>query len=282
VTSTDNDPTHVFLLGHPIGHSLSPLMHNAAFMHDGLNMRYVAHDVVPEGLPEAVEGLRRHTVRGANLTLPHKERVLPLLDHVEGDALSLGAVNTIVNHEGRLSGHNTDLAGFRGALRLLVPGGAIGSNCLVLGAGGAARAVVAGLMGDGASRVWVANRNEQRARTLCAEAVEWGGAACVPLGLHQVAAVVDECDIIVNATSLGLPDSVKEFPLDVDSFHSEQVLMDLVYGTQPTALVRAARDKGLRALDGKEMLVQQAALSYRLWTGLEAPLEIMRGALIGC
>jgi shikimate dehydrogenase len=273
--------TVVWLFGHPVGHSLSPIMHNAAFRHSGLDMTYIARDVRPEELAAAVEELRSPLARGANLTLPHKQAVLPLLDDVEEEAARIGAVNTIVNQDGRLRGHNTDFGGFLSALRTLSEDGATGARCLVLGAGGAARAVVAALVQDGAAQVWVANRTIERAAALSETASAWGTTAVDGLSMGDLDGVIAGCEVVVNATSLGLPHSVKDLPLDVDTLHSGQVLIDLVYGTEPTPLVKAARGKGLKAIDGKEMLVQQAALSYSLWTGMDAPLEVMRGSISG-
>ena len=157
----------VAVLGHPVAHSLSPRMHNAAFRAQGVDMVYLAFDVHPERLGAAVDGLRALGLRGANVTVPHKERVILLLDEVEPLAARLGAVNTIVNEDGRLMGHNTDVAGFREALRTVRPEGARGLRCLVAGAGGAARAVVAALIEDGAARIWVYNRTHARAVSLC-------------------------------------------------------------------------------------------------------------------
>ncbi len=244
-------------------------------------MTYIARDVRPEELAAAVQELRSPLARGANLTLPHKQAVMPLLDEVEQEAARIGAVNTVVNHDGRLKGHNTDCGGFLSALRTLCEQGASGTDCLVLGAGGAARAVVAALVKDGAAQVWVANRTAERAAALAETASEWGATAVRALSLDDLDCVIDSCKVVVNATSLGLPHSVKDLPLDVDTLHSGQVLIDLVYGTVPTPLVKAARGRGLKAIDGKEMLVRQAALSYSLWTGMDAPLDVMRGSISG-
>ena len=165
-------------------------MHNAAFRHRGLDMTYIARDVRPEELAAAVQELRSPLARGANLTLPHKQAVLPLLDEVEQEAARIGAVNTIVNQNGRLTGHNTDLSGFLSALRMLREDGPVGADCLVLGAGGAARAVVAGLVKDGAARVWVANRTIERATALSETASAWGITAVHALGLDDLNSVI--------------------------------------------------------------------------------------------
>jgi shikimate dehydrogenase len=208
--------------------------------------------------------------------------VLKLVDDLDDDAALVGAANTIVNDDGRLTAHNTDLAGFLRSLRTLIDEGARGLGCLVLGAGGAARAVVAGLARDEADTVWVANRTLEKAEALCQDAQSWGSTKFIPIGLEEAASVGANCELLVNATSLGLPDSVKQLPLDVDTLHSGQVLVDLVYASRQTELVRAARSRGLAAIDGKEMLIQQAALSYTLWTGLSAPIGVMRGSIDDC
>ena len=272
----------VWLFGHPVGHSLSPTIQNAAFKHDGIDLRYVARDVTVDALEDAVAALRAPNTRGANVTLPHKETVIPLLDQVEAEAARVGAVNTVVNNDGCLNGHNTDLGGFLGALHTLLPGGATDLACLVLGAGGAARAVLAALGAERAATVWVANRTAHKAQALCEEADDWSETDFMPVALEEMASVAPNAQIIVNATSLGLPGSVKELPLDVDILQEDQVVVDLAYDKCLTALVQAARARGLRAIDGKEMLVQQASLSFELWTGQEASISVMRGSIGDC
>jgi shikimate dehydrogenase len=266
----------VGLLGHPVGHSLSPQMHNAALKAQGVDMVYVAFDVPPEQLASAVEGLRALRIRGVNVTVPHKEKVVSLLDVVDSLAGRIGAVNTIVNDEGRLSGYNTDVAGFLSALRLAKADGARGLRCLVAGAGGAARAVVAALSQDRAAEIWVHNRTFRRAQTLCESASGWGGSLCEVVTAGDLSARVRAADLLVNATSVGLQATVKESSFPVDTIDSHHVVIDLVYGPDPTALVAAAEARGASVLDGREMLVMQAASSYRLWTGREPPIETMR------
>jgi len=266
----------VGLFGHPVRHSLSPRMHNAAFRLQGLDLVYLAFDVVPDELPAAIAGLRALGMRGANLTVPLKESVLPLLDNVEALAQRVGAVNTIVNDGGVLAGHNTDVAGFTKALHVVLPEGAKDRRCLVVGAGGAARAVLAALVQEEAAVASVYNRHPERAAALCAVAGAWGLTDCRAVGEDALDTVARDADVIVNATPLGLASSVKEMPFPVDTIHSDQVVIDLVYGPGRTALVEAALARGAVAIDGKEMLVMQAALAYRLWTGLEPPVDAMR------
>lgn len=269
----------VGVFGHPVGHSLSPRMHNAAFRAQGVDMVYVAFDVLPERLAMAVEGLRALGMRGVNVTVPHKEKVVSLLDVVDPLAARIGAVNTIVNDQGRLCGYNTDVAGFLSALRSVLRGGARGLRCLVAGAGGASRAIVAALSEDDAAEIWVHNRTFGRAQALCESAAGWGRSVCEAVTDEDLTARARAADLLVNATSVGLATSVKESAIPVDIIDSHQVVMDVVYGPRPTALVAAAKAKGAAALDGREMLVMQAASSYLLWTGLQPPLETMRESL---
>ncbi len=259
----------VCVLGHPVGHSLSPRIHNAAFRSQGLDLVYMAFDVAPSALPAAIHGLLALGLRGANLTIPHKEAVLDLVDAVDGTAARIGAVNTLVNDQGRLVGYNTDASGFSRALRSLRPEGARGLTCYVAGAGGAARAVVAALADDGAREIRVCNRTPERAVALCSES-GWGVSRCVAVPAERAAEAAQSSDLIVNATSVGLDPSVKESAVPVDIVHSHHIVVDLVYGAGPTMLVREAKARGANAVDGKEMLVMQAAESYALWTGLRA------------
>jgi shikimate dehydrogenase len=269
----------VGLFGHPVSHSLSPCMHNTAFREQGLDLVYLAFDVQPELLAEAVAAMRSLGMKGANVTVPHKERVADLLDEVDPLATRVGAVNTIVDRSGRLIGYNTDVAGFRAALRSVRPQGGRGLRCLVAGAGGAARAVVAALGQEDVAEIRVHNRTEVRARSLCRSAAEWGGPPCEVVGTSGLRAGLENADLVVNATSVGLGTSVKESAFPVDMFHSGQIVIDLVYGPHPTNLVARAAAGGATALDGREMLLMQAASSYRLWTGMEPPVEAMRNSL---
>jgi shikimate dehydrogenase len=267
------------LFGHPVRHSLSPRIHNAALRAQGLDFVYLAFDVEPKYLGSAVGALRALPMRGVNLTVPHKQAVLPLLDDIDPLAARVGAVNTVVNDHGRLIGYNTDVSGFWAALRTVRQSGAAGLDCLVLGAGGAARAVVAALLEGGAAAVHVHNRTPERADELCAAARGWGGASCEVIAEQDLRTAAASAQLIVNATSVGLEGSVKDFPLPVDTVHSGHVVIDLVYGVEPTALVQAARERGATAIDGREMLLTQAARAYELWTGCVAPVNAMRDSI---
>ena len=263
------------VIGHPVSHSMSPRIHNAAFQAQGLDLVYVTFDVPIDRLSAAMAGIRALGIRGVNVTLPHKQAVLPHLDGVSRLADRVGAVNTIVNDDGRLVGHNTDVLGFQKALRSLLPEGAGGRRCLVVGAGGAARAVVAALVEDGAEQVWVSNRTHERAVQLCAVASAWGRTLCEAVTLGRVREVIAAAEVLVNATSLGLAGPVKELALPADTVHSGHVVVDLVYSDSATPLVREAQMRGASTADGMEMLVMQAVESYGLWTGLKPPVDVM-------
>ncbi len=273
-------PMHLLgVIGHPIAHSLSPRMHNAALRHHGINAVYLAFDVLPEHLLVTVEAMRVLGLRGLNVTVPHKVAVLPLLDEVESVAARVGAVNTIVRRGERLLGYNTDVVGFRLALRAIMPEGATGLPCLVLGAGGAARAVVAGLVEEGAAQVGIFNRTLERATLLAEAAASWGSTRCLVVDAGDLLEVARSADVIVNATSVGMHGTFKETPLPVDILDSHHVVLDVVYGGEPTALVAGAQARGARAADGREMLIRQAAAAYELWFTRPAPLAVMRRAV---
>lgn len=269
----------VGVIGHPIGHSLSPRIHNAAFEAQGLDMVYLAFDVPPEQLANAFAGIRALQMRGVNVTIPHKEAVMTLLDDVDSLAAKVGAVNTVVSHDGKLVGYNTDVTGFTRALRSVLPRGASGLRCVVAGAGGAARAVLAALVADGADTVYVYNRTRERAVILCRAAAEWGPTACEVVDVETLRLVANDCHLFVNTTSVGLASEVKNFPMPVDILHSGLVVVDLVYRERPTAFVQASRERGARVVNGTEMLLMQAGDSYRLWTGLEPPGAVMRESI---
>jgi shikimate dehydrogenase len=215
------------------------------------------------------------------VTIPHKQTVIPYLDRLAPTAEQVGAVNTLVFSADGSIGHNTDIAGFVAGLHAGWGRGARGADCLVLGAGGAARAVIAGLQSDGARRISVYNRTESHALALCAVGATWGSAPCATVAEADLGQAVAGADLIVNATSVGMGATVKLSPLPVDRLTSRHAVMDLVYGPEPTALVRAAGERGAVAFDGGEMLLRQAGLAYELWTGKEPPLDVMRREVIG-
>jgi shikimate dehydrogenase len=258
-------------------------MHNAAFAAVGLDWIYVPMAVPPAALWAALDGLRRlENFGGANATVPHKERVMEALDALTPAAEAIGAVNTLVGQDGRLTGHNTDAAAFLASLReegRLEPAG---RDVVLLGAGGAARAVAWILAEAGARRLTLANRTLRRAELL-AFFLQKGAPGCqvqaIALEDPVLRGAVGEADLLVNATPVGL-EAGDPPPLSPGWLRPGLVVADLIYG-RPTALLRAAAAAGCRGLDGLGMLVRQGALAFELWTGRPAPLRAMWAAAAG-
>ena len=263
-----------------MSHSLSPLLQNAAFAALGLDYVYVPLHVGAADVGAAVQGLAALGFRGANVTIPHKGAVIPYLDELSDDARLAEAVNTIVVDGGRLSGHNTDVEGVRSALVAGSGGALTGAPALVLGAGGAARAAALALARLKCP-LTVVNRTPATAERLAA-LITAGvpGARCDWLALPDLtAADVARRRVIVNATSLGLAGEGKVPALLADNVTAGQVVFDAVYGSAPTDFLVAAQGRGATVIDGLEMLLGQAAEAFSLWTGLPAPLEVMRDAV---
>jgi shikimate dehydrogenase len=275
--------TRCALLGYPVEHSRSPAMHNAAFRALGLDWSYEAIAVEPDRFAAVARGLAEQGYAGANVTIPHKLRALELADEVSDVARSVGAANTLTFRAGSIAAHNTDVEGFLAALTEVAPEAPRGMRALVLGAGGAARAVVYGLLSGRAAIVEVWNRHPARARSLVGDLEPYRGRAALRAVPEPEGSLAD---LIVNATSVGMaphepvrktgiPD-FKELRLSADDLGDRQVIVDLVYRDGDTVLVRTARARGLRCVDGLDVLVHQGATSFELWTGRSAPLEAMR------
>ena len=263
-----------FVYGYPIGHSLSPQIHNGAFRARGLDVDYAAREVSADELPGAVADLRAEGVLGANVTVPHKVAVFDLVDEVDDVARRVGAVNTVQNRAGRLWATNTDVPGFARSLRdadITVPG----RSAVVLGAGGAARAIGYALLDAGARRLLLANRTVERAERLAADLGELFPAAClVTRPLDRLAMDdLDECELLVNTTTVGMGE--ERSPLEAELLPRGAAGADIVYQPARTLLLRDAETAGLRTLGGLPMLVHQAAVAWELWTGQEAPLGVM-------
>jgi shikimate dehydrogenase len=255
------------VLGFPVGHSRSPAIHNAAFAELGMDgdWSYEAIEVAPDRFQERIAAMPAEGFAGANVTVPHKGAALLLSDRRSEVAREIGAANTLSFQDGEVRADNTDAEGLMEAL----PGSAAGNRALVLGAGGAARAVVWALTREG-SKVSVWNRTPERAAQLCAEL---GGTV-------EEEPQSGKYDLIVNSTSVGLrgEDPFEALPLSRDWFGYSQTVVDLVYGHGESRLLKAAGEAGADVVDGLEVLVCQGAASFRIWTGVEPPLETMREA----
>lgn len=277
VASADpSTPTLAVLLAHPAGHSLSPVMHDAAFAAVGIAGRYVAWDVAPAALDAALARLRAsRTLLGANVTVPHKEAVIAHLDALTPEAERLGAVNTIVRRDDRLVGHNTDAVGLAAALaELQRPPGP--GRAVVLGAGGAARAAVAVLLEAGCS-VRIHNRTRARADALATAMRRFGPVTVVDD--DALSASIVACDWLLNTTSVGMRGGPPGSPSPAGALPASGAVIDLVYRPRPTPLLEAAAAAGLETQDGVAMLVHQGAASFTAWTGREAPRTAMASAV---
>lgn len=259
------------VIGDPVAHSLSPAIHNAGFAAAGLDWVFVALPVTAGDIGAAVGGARALGLAGLSVTMPHKATVSTHLDEVQPDAAALDAVNCVIRSGDRLIGANTDGPGFVDALAAEGVG-LEGRRVLVLGAGGAGRAVIRAVAGAGAAEIGVVNRTEARRST----AVALGGASTRP----ATAAEAPAFDVVVNATSVGMGHPVADGaqPIATDLLRPGQVVVDLVYEPVETALLAGARQVGARAVDGVGMLVHQAAHAFGLWTAVEPPVEAMARA----
>ena len=271
------------LLGSPVAHSLSPMMHNDAFRALGLDYVYLCFDVKEGDLETAVNGLRALGVRGFNLTMPDKNRIIDLVDELSPAASLIGACNTVVNENGRLIGHNTDGYGFITSLKEY--GYQIaGRQITVMGAGGAASAIIAQAALDGAALIHIFARPESRFHRKTVQLAErissQTGCTAILENQNDATALrkaVADSSLLVNATPVGMaPDADRSLIEDVSFFHKDLFVADAIYHPKETKLLRLARESGCRTANGLYMLLWQGAEAFRLWTGREMPVELIR------
>src|SRR4051794_19763100 len=266
--------------GQPVAENPTGAMQEAAFRALGLNWRYLTVEVAPAQLADAMRGVRAFGMRGVNLTIPHKVAVMGYLDEVAADAAMIGAVNTVRREQDRLIGENTEGKGFLRGVRADAGVDSKGKRAIVLGAGGAARAIVTELALAGVSDLLVVNRSLERAARMVEELAAktkrpirsepWRGTYRVP----------EDADLLVNATSIGLyPDIDAMPPVDLRDAHRGLLVCDAVFNPPETRLLAAARQRGLAVLDGLSMLVYQGVIGFQLWTGQDPPEDVMKNAL---
>jgi shikimate dehydrogenase len=269
------------IFGFPIGHSLSPLMHTTAFAHHQLDAVYLPFAVPPDRLASAVKAVDALQMGGVNVTIPHKQAVMTWLDELSPEARLIGAVNTIHRHQGRLHGYNTDGIGF---LRALEESGCdvSGRTVLLLGAGGAARAIAVQLCLARIHRLYLANRTQRRAEELAAalkEGLPATDISVTAMGESVLSADLSHIDIVVNATSLGMHPH-DHLPLPVADLGPRHVVCDIVYRPLHTPLLRAAQRQGARTVDGLGMLIHQGAKAFEIWTERSFPMALIRARLL--
>lgn len=268
------------LFGHPVAHSISPQIHNAAFRAAGLNWLYLAFAVEPKELRKALQGCRALKIVGLNITVPHKETIVPLLDELSEEVRLIGAVNTVCFEEGRAKGYNTDGRGFVAALQEEKDFNLAGKNMFIIGAGGAGRAVAVQAAREGASRVIIADLKLEKAEDLSRwinSKIKNEPASTVEIESSGWKKALEESDLVVDATPLGLKNS-DPTAFDTEMLSPSALVVDLVYNPPETALLNQVKRLGIAGMSGLGMLVHQAALAWEIWTGRPAPLKVMKEA----
>ncbi|MDP6647257.1 MAG: shikimate dehydrogenase [Dehalococcoidales bacterium] len=266
------------LIGDPVEHSMSPVMHNAAFRELGLDYLYVPFRVKKEEIGKAIDGMRALNLRGLNITIPHKVAVIPLLDELDPLAEKIGAVNTIVNNDGVLRGYNTDASGL---LQSMWTNGIEprDKNIVIIGAGGASRAVTF-ILADKKARLVILNRIQELdwAKELASRITQTFRQKIEALELtrENLAKVLNKADILLNATNAGMSPNTEETPVDADLLRPELVVYDIVYNPSKTRLLREAEMINAKTIGGLDMLTWQGALAFQMWTGRKAPVELMK------
>ena len=268
---TDLSTTRAAVIGSPVTHSLSPLLHNAAFNSLGMDWEYLALEITESELDEVLAQMRSGNLGGLSVTMPFKTRVASLVDECTSTAEKLSAVNCVVANEKGLIGHNTDGDGFLNGLIHEAQFDPKGKKVAVIGAGGAARAVIEALARSGAASIMVVNRTPAKAESAADLAGEVGAVGTLK--------DISGADLVVNATSIGMKDSQVDIPCSVDLLHSSQLVVDLIYHPLETRWISLAKQKGIDSHNGVSMLLFQAAEAFTLWTGEEAPISIMQEAI---
>ena len=266
------------IFGDPVSHSLSPKMQNAALTAAAIDAAYLPLHVTAERLELAVEAIRTFNFVGMNVTVPHKERIIPFLDEVDETATLIGAVNTVVNRQGYLVGFNTDASGFLASLQSDLLTEPQGQQVIIVGAGGASRAAVVALAGSGALKIVITNRSKEKAENLACEMQQhFPETEIVAYGLSEaeLADSLSSADLLVNTTSVGLSgDTLPTF--FVDKIAESACVYDMVYADSPTPLIRSARSRGLSCVDGRGMLVAQGEAAFFKWFGIAPETGVMR------
>ncbi|WP_308638804.1 shikimate dehydrogenase [Paenibacillus silvisoli] len=267
------------VIGDPIRHSKSPIMMNRAFRETGINGIYTAFHITADKLGDFVAGVRAMGIRGVNVTIPHKLDIMPLLDEIDESAQVIGAVNTIVNTDGRLTGYNTDGIGYVRSLKEEVQQDLSGANVLIIGAGGATRGILYALAREGVASITIFNRTVARAEEL-ADAFKGHVPAIRAIGQDELRDACGSNDIIINTTSLGMYPNVDGTPVDSAWLKPGAVASDLIYNPLTTKFLAEAKERGCRIHGGLGMFIYQGAYAFEYWTGRPAPVAAMRETVL--
>ncbi|WP_458121675.1 shikimate dehydrogenase [Paenibacillus sp. Z6-24] len=266
------------VMGDPIAHSMSPVMHNIALEAAGLPGMYVPLHVKPDHLAEAVTGARALGFTGFNVTIPHKVEIMKLLDELDESAVSCGAVNTVVIRDGRMKGYNTDGIGYVRSLREEA-GELADKRVTVLGAGGAARGIVYALLKENVAGITIINRTVDKAAQLIRE-LNASDAQMQTATYEELAEYLPQTDILINTTSIGMHPNMDETPVAAELIPEGIIVSDLIYNPMETRLLREARTRGCRTVGGLGMFIYQGAYAYEYWTGQDAPVSLMHSAVL--
>ncbi|MEY8191201.1 MULTISPECIES: shikimate dehydrogenase [Bacillales] len=254
------------VMGDPIAHSMSPDIHNDAFEKENIEAVYHHFHVTKEGLNDAVKGMKALGIEGFNITIPHKTSIIPFLDEVDELALAIGAVNTVVNKNGRFIGYNTDGKGFFKSLCDEISSDIKAKKTLVIGAGGAARAIYFTLVKEGVKQVDIANRTKERAAQLVSDCPY--DKVSKALSIIEAEESLSQYDLIIQTTSSGMSPELDHSPLKVDQLKTGAIVSDIIYNPLQTKLLREAGEKGAETQNGLGMFINQAALAFEIWTGI--------------
>lgn len=268
----------ISLLGDPVNHSLSPYMHNLSFENLGLDYAYMAFEIKKEKIKDAVDAMKTLNVRGFNVTMPYKEKIIDLLDEVDNQAKIIGSVNTVLNSKGKLLGYNTDGKGFVKALEEKKIDFKL-KKVLILGSGGAAKSIAIQLALEGVKEIIIANRTIEKANiivNIIKEHVKDVKINSINLNENKLKSEIINTDILVNTTSIGMREGFLDSPIkETKILHKDLFVADIIYKPQKTKLLSQAQERGCNTMNGLNMLIFQGALAFKIWTGKDMPNEVI-------
>tara|TARA_B100000678_G_scaffold8119_1_gene6753 strand:+ start:2470 stop:3291 length:822 start_codon:yes stop_codon:yes gene_type:complete len=265
------------VIGDPIDHSLSPNIHNAAFRHSKLDHTYIAYKIPAGELAAGIEALKAIKIAGFNVTIPHKIEMMKFLDEMDTTCKVIGAVNTVLNENGKLKGYNTDMIGFLDPIKkknFTIKN----SQVLLLGAGGAARAIITAMIKEKASKISIVNRTQENANKLADFAKKIGGNVDT-ISMQEANKLITDYKFIINSTSIGMRNEPS--PISTENIGKNSIVYDIVYQPINTDLIKKSKENGATIIYGYEMLLSQAACSFEIWHKMEAPYDAMKNVLLG-